>query len=261
MKSSSVKVLCTALVFSLVCPQSFVWANLCNDAMNSKKATSIDWSGFAKRHHLKILGVVAGASLLSAHPAHAQQMTNTVQVTFPLSTTDYQSSLSLPGFNPNLGTLESITLTLNPVGNETTTFQSKSPSTIDFNLNLYSTLFLSLSTGQTYEMQGTLAQNYQVSPYSTVSQSQSVIFSDQSYQLTSGLNSFENGDVNLVLTTDNDSFAQIGGGGNYALTQDLKEGLQVDATFVYSVPEPSPLALSGAGALVLLAVRHHKNRR
>ncbi len=209
-----------------------------------------------RRYWVSIVGIIAGPMM-----AHGAILNYSDSI--PFTPTDWSSSFSIPRFDPALGTLDSITLSITSRVRGSIRLESEDAapaqvnSALAANVNLYrpdnsilsaaspevsNTDFLSAYDG-VLDFGGTSGRSYLNLNHSDTAM---LVISgvDLDAALFTGL-----GNVLLPVTAMGQSTAD--GAGNLLLIFSTQAAADVNVTYSYTIPEPATLALVGFGAWLL----------
>jgi hypothetical protein len=204
---------------------------------------------------------------------------NTVQYTTTIDSTavDWSKNLALEQFNPSLGTLDSIEITLSSGISSVMTAVNQAESSSYGNGQTTINITLDTSTIGSYDLfnvgagavltytganwvyatvdnQLAAGANISSSPETGSGNKDTGILSNSTL-LTDFTGS---GDVNLLMTTLTTINSSVTGGST-SLTQESSAGLTATITYNYTpVPEPTTMALFGIGSLGLFLIRRRK---
>lgn len=215
----------------------------------------------------RIRSMVAAACTLAAlalTTGSARAATETFQVAIPTMTTDFTTTVSLPGFNPALGSLTAVSLSLEAVGSQSgsvknnasgsETFTPFASSLITATGPNSSTNTATLSSSQTFTLASGASTTY--GPFTPASNTASNVS-------TTGYTSA--GNISVTVSTST-SQGVSGGGGNIVFSLMTTAGGSADVTYTYTpattgVPEPSSCALAALGGLGLVGYGWRRSRK
>jgi hypothetical protein len=210
----------------------------------------------------RALLVCAGIAVaVLANGAQADTLTYTGSV--PLTITDWTSSVSVPQFNPSLGTLNSIEVTLNGHVEGSAAFESDdaSPATVHMKLQALETFYRpDLSTMVTAfpvaSTTDTVTAWDGVDDYAgTSGKTYGDLSSNASNSFTTSSSSDKalfTGVGNIVLPVDSAGAFTGSGAGNLLLDFATSASAGVTVTYNYTAPEPATMAILALGAIGLI---------
>jgi hypothetical protein len=231
--------------------------------------------------HLKYFRHGMLAAILVASSAASFTAKAAVQIvgaTLPLVQTDYKDSLAVAQFNPDMGTLESVTITATGSGQFSQYYQNLSTSSagsvtisqnFDMMLSLPATSTVIADLNVTPGNQTHSLQAYAGTPYFTgtsggsqtytVSNAKTVIL-DSSPSLAA----FTGSGMADFLVTANGSGGSNNNTGNFLVGWSTLAGLELSVIYTYNaIPEPSTWMagiFAVAGGLVFISRSHLKRR-
>jgi hypothetical protein len=221
------------------------------------------------------VGALVAIAVSCATNGRASTLAYTVTGSIPPTLANWSSPLAIPQFQSNLGTLQSVTLTL--AGSISTTLTAGNITNIIPPSQLSSGSAGTVGQFSLQDPSGLLSGTPQLSfmspmePYSfTAGGSQSWSLSStgsggETYTNSSILSEFTtSGTGTITLTASGSAFTdQINTGGASYSAQSTTSGALVDVTYTYStaVPEPSTFALAGTAVATVVAFRRRRRRR
>jgi len=207
--------------------------------------------------------MVALFGLLSA-PATADTITYTDSI--PLSATGWSDSVSVPKFDPALGTLNSIEYTLSGHVEGTAAFENQSPSEATITMDLSAILKLQRPDLTTIVITIPVASTSDdVTAYDGVLDyggTSGRTHSNLSNDLSESITSSSAADLSLFTGTGNISLPVEAGGassgsgsGTLILQFSTAASAEVEVIYNYTVPEPATMGLLSLGGLALIRRR------
>jgi len=221
-----------------------------------------------QRPQFLLVGLVLFTTCTSAHAAMVMYSDSV-----PVQTTNWSDTMMLPLFDPSLGTLTSVKLTLDGSVSGTAKYESLDASPALIDLNLQATITL---------QKPDLSNLVQIIPLANVSENASafdgtVDFDGASGTTFAGLNGSASDMTTLTLPADLALFTGVGninlpvsgtgssngsGAGNLITQFATSAGATAKVVYTFEpVPEPTSFALAGLGMAGLLLAGWRKRRR
>jgi hypothetical protein len=222
------------------------------------------------RTSLIVLALVVAASVARAGSV-------SYSATVPTTLTDYSTQISLAEFNPSLGTLDSVTFTVNASGTTNVTDTNSSTSSTSKVYEMGTTVYFAVTddatSGSIIDDTETLDYILTGTPYTTLSKSPLTghIY-NSGVQTLAGTPTIETGDIfdfigvgSLLYDVDTTTLTDlVFTGGNNTESQATNVGATVTVTYDYTnnsppvVPEPGTLGLFGTGLLGLAGLVRYR---
>jgi len=199
----------------------------------------------------RLFPVLVLSLLLACAPAFADSIT--YSASFGPTTTNFSTPIMLPQFNPSMGTLTSITFTLDGQTIGSATVTNNSGATGDYLVAIFTDLtLLDPSNNTLASISPSFIQKLTIADGASGTASGTSLSSTDSATITSGFSPYVgSGDVTLTVTGV--GFAAANGPTPYSVNSTTSGQGTISVTYNSTsvVPEPATLALFGSGLLAL----------
>ncbi len=199
----------------------------------------------------RLVLVLVLSLLLACAPAFADSIS--YSASFGPTTTSFSTSISLPQFNPSMGTLTSITFTLDGQTIGSATVTNNSGAAGDYLVAIFTSLsLLDPSNNMLASISPAFSQSLTISNGDSKTASGTSLPSTDSATITTGFSPYVGlGDV--TFTVAGQGFAAANGPTPYSVDSTTSGQGKITVTYNTAsvVPEPATLALFGSGLLAL----------